>query len=272
MHILMFWYDAQRRSLWGASGWALALALLVLGGSAPGAQAQVNTERMRNLEGDGIGGAFGGSVAVQSGNTELIELGADARIDVLHAPHYAFLVSEVRYGESDGRRFRDAAFAHLRYNYRLGGALVVEAFTQLERDNFALLNLRTLLGAGLRIRLLDTEPARLFAGTTPMFERERLDADQVGAHPARTSALRISQYLNARLRLSDRTFLLSTTYVQPWVATPADVRLLNETRLGVGITESLTLRITINTRYDSRPPGAVSDWTLSWTNGLSFSW
>jgi putative salt-induced outer membrane protein YdiY len=181
-------------------------------------------------------------------------------------------VSEVRYGESDGRRFRDAAFAHLRYNYRFGGPLVAEVFTQLERDSFALLNLRALVGAGLRLRLLETEPARLFLGITPMFERERLDANQVGAHPAQTNALRISQYLNARLRLSDRTFLISTTYVQPWVAVPADVRLLNETRLGVGITEALTLRITLNTRYDSRPPGAVSDWTLSWTNGLTFTW
>lgn len=253
--------------------WGCAAAILLAGILlAHPADAQVNTERMRKLEVDGIGGAVGGSLAIQSGNTELIEVGADARLDVLHAPHYAFIVSEVRYGESDGSRFRDAAFAHLRYNYRFGDVLVAEAFTQLERDSFALLNLRTLVGTGLRLRLLNTEPARLFLGITPMFERERLDAERVGAHPARTNALRISQYLNARLRLSDRTFLVSTTYVQPWVAVPADVRLLNETRLGVGITEALMLRITLNTRYDSRPPGAVSDWTLSWTNGLTFTW
>ena len=252
--------------------YVLAAVLLALGGLAHPANAQVNTERMRNLEVDGIGGTLGGSVAVQSGNTELIEVGVDARLDVLHAPHYAFIVSEVRYGESDGRRTRDRSFAHLRYNYRFGGPLVAEAFSQLERDSFALLKLRTLIGAGLRIRLLDTELARLFLGTTPMFERERLDAERVGSHPARTTALRISQYLNARLRLSDRTFLVSTTYVQPWVAAFADVRLLNETRLGVGITDALALRITINTRYDSRPPGGVSDWTLSWTNGLTFTW
>jgi len=250
----------------------VALVLFMAGGFAHPTGAQVNTERMRNLEVDGVSGMLGGSVAVQSGNTELIEIGADARLDVLHAPHYAFIVSEVRYGESEGRRIRDRSFAHLRYNYRFGGPLVAEAFSQLERDSFALLKLRTLVGAGLRLRILDTEPARFFLGTTPMFERERLDAERVGSHPARTTALRISQYLNVRLRLSDRTFLVSTTYVQPWVAVPADVRLLNETRLGVGITEALTLRITLNTRYDSRPPGEVSDWTLSWTNGLTFTW
>ncbi|MFO8232243.1 MAG: DUF481 domain-containing protein [Longimonas sp.] len=253
--------------------WGFVASILLAGILlAHPADAQVNTERMRKLEVDGIGGAVGGSLAIQSGNTELIEVGGDARLDVLHAPHYAFIVSEVRYGESDGSRFRDAAFAHLRYNYRFGGPLVAEAFTQLERDSFALLNLRTLVGGGLRLRVLDTEPARLFLGTTPMFERERLDTERVGAHPDRTTALRISQYLNVRLRLSDRTFLVSTTYVQPWVAVPADVRLLNETRLGVGITEALTLRITLKTRYDSRPPGEVSDWTLSWTNGITFTW
>ncbi|MES3631098.1 MAG: DUF481 domain-containing protein [Longimonas sp.] len=261
------------RSPWpfDIAAWPVVLLFSALTLLTVPVSAQVNTERMRNLDVEGFSATLGGSVALQSGNTELLEVGVDTRMDLLYAPHHLFLVSEVRYGQSDGRRFRDRSFAHLRYNYRFGGPLVAEAFTQVERDNFALLELRTLAGGGLRLRLLDSEPARLFAGFTPMFESERLDPNRVGTHPARTATVRLSHYANARLRVNERTFLLSTTYAQPRIDAFGDIRLLNETRLGVGITRALALRVSLNVRYDSRPPGDVSDWTLSLTNGLTVS-
>jgi hypothetical protein len=177
------------------------LVTFVLG--AGSVRAQVNTERMRALEVEGVRTTLGGNVAVQSGNVDLFEVGATARVDARRTPHYAFLAGETHYGIEDGERFRDRTFGHLRYNYRLRSWLVAEAFTQLERDGFARLQLRTLAGGGLRVQYVDTEALKVFQGTTPMYEHETLTDDEAGRSPETTSTVRWSNYVNARLRITE---------------------------------------------------------------------
>jgi len=246
------------------------ILLLALCSALP-SPAQVNTERMRAFDVDGFRTTLGGDVALQSGNADLFELGARLRFDYQAARHYTFLTSEVRYGEEDGNAFRDRSFGHLRYNYRLAPWLVSEAFTQLERNGFTRLQLRVLAGGGLRLRYVDTERVKVFQGTTPMYEYENLERGGLGRHPAETSGVRWSNYVNVRLRLSEGTYLLNTAYVQPRLDAFSDVRLLNETRLAVALSKRVTLELTFDLDYDSRPPDNVEDLDVTLRNGVSVS-
>lgn len=233
------------------------------------ARAQVNTEQMRALDVDGVRAQVGGDVAVQSGNADLFEVGASLRIDARSAGNYTFLVGDVRYGENNGDPFRNRSFVHLRYNRTLGPRVVAEAFNQVERDGFAQLQVRTLLGAGLRLRYIDTETVKLFQGTTPMYEYENLDAAAVQRHPAESSRVRWSNYVNVRIRLTDNTYLLNTVYVQPRLDAFSDVRVLDEATLAVALSERVTLRVRFNLRYDSRPPDTVEDLDIALRNGIT---
>jgi hypothetical protein len=246
--------------------------LLLLAALWPAAApAQVNTERMRALDVEGVRTTLGGDLTLQSGNVDLFEVGVTARVDVRRTPHYAFLAGEARYGTQDDAPFRDRTFAHLRYNYRLRPWLVAEAFTQLERDGFARLRLRTLVGGGVRVQYLDTGPVQLFQGTTPMYESEILEPDGLGAHPRTTATARWSNYLTARLQLAEAVHLAGTVYVQPRLDAFADVRVLQQAVLGVTVTDHVRLTTAFDLRYDSRPPATVAARDLTLRTGLQVS-
>ena len=248
------------------------VVLFILAGfGGVSATAQVNTERMRAVDVEGVRITLGGDVAVQSGNVDLFEVGATGRVDARRTPHYAFVAAETRYGIEDGERFRDRTFGHLRYNYRLRPWLVAEAFTQLERDGFARLQLRTLSGAGLRVQYVDTKALKVFQGTTPMYEHENLEDDGLGAHPETTSTVRWSNYVNARVRITEIVQFSGTVYVQPRVDDADDVRVLHQAALGVDITEHVRLTTEFDLRYDSRPPETVESLDLALRNGLKVS-
>ena len=229
---------------------------------------QVNTEKLRSFDVDGFATTLGGDVSFESGNAELFEVGLRSRVDARQNRHYGFLTGEVRYGEEDGQPFRDRAFAHLRYTFRVLPWLVPETFTQVQEDGFKLLQLRFLYGLGARFRYIDTERVKVFQGTTPMYEYENLDGSRIVEHPATVSTARWSNYVHVRLRISDTTYLINTAYVQPVIGDVADYRVLDEASLGVKITKHVLLRMAFVLSYDSEPPDNVEGLDLALRNGL----
>jgi putative salt-induced outer membrane protein YdiY len=245
---------------------AVSLTILVL--SAGPALGQVNTEAMRSFDVDGFATTLGGDVLIESGNSDLYEVGLNTRFDYRRDRHYTFLVGQLRYGEEGGAIFKNRAFSHLRYNYQLTPWLVGEAFTQLQHDGFKLLQLRVLVGGGGRFRYTDTGTVGLFQGTTIMYEHENLDGGEVVGHPAKQSIVRWSNYLSVRIELTEQTSFVSTVYVQPRLDAFEDLRILHDASIAVAITDHLTLRTTLNLYYDSRPPDNVEDLDVELRNGL----
>ena len=98
-----------------------------------------------------------------------------------------------------------------------------------------------------------------------MLEHEELDA-ALGERPG--TVVRISSYLTGRLALSPTAALTATAYLQPRADRPADLRVLGQTALEVGITRAVRLSVRAALRVDSRPPGDVEPTDLSVENGL----
>ena len=121
------------------------------------------------------------------------------------------------------------------------------------------------------MQYVDTKTLKVFQGTTPMYEYETLTDDDAGRSPATTSTVRWSNYVNARLRITESVQFAGTVYVQPRVDEVDDVRVLHQAALGVDVTKYVRLTAELDLRYDSRPPDTVESLDLALRNGLKVS-
>lgn len=230
------------------------------------ASAQVNTEALRDADDwRGVRGQLGATFGFASGNSDFLEVGADARVDVHLDRERAFVVGAVRYSEADGERFVDRSFAHARLSHRLAGPLWAEGFAQIEQNAQQLLEWRVLTGGGLRLAVLERPAAGLAFGLTPMFEYENLSAE---AMEEPTRLVRASSYVAGRVRVNDRTSVAATVYAQPRPLTPSDTRLLGSLTAQVQATRWVALRVQANVRHDTEPPDGVERTDVLLENGL----
>ncbi len=238
----------------------LLLALL-----ATAASAQVNTERMRRTADDeGVALSLSAAGAFASGNTDYVQVGVGGRLDVRGGVHEAFLVGESQFARADGDDVEDRSFLHARYNRDLG-PVVVEAFAQVERDRQQLLEARSLLGAGVRLELVDTDGVGLALGLTPMLEHERLSE---AAREDAATVVRLSSYLSARARLGAASSVWAVGYVQPQVDEVEDVRVLAQAGVEVEVMRWLRLRTRVHVRHDALPPLGVGPTDVRIEQGL----
>ena len=249
------------------------LALLALVLAAPAARAQIVNVQSLFTEEAPLGPSAGGEVSVEwrTGANDLFS--ARGSLVGQYRTESRALLGVVRgeYGKSNGERILARTLEHLRGRQQLSERWAAEAFAQHEYDAFRRLQLRMLLGAGPRVRLLTAERLQLTAGLALMLERERLANDAQEDAGARTTALRLSSYGLGKLALGENVSLVETFYVQPRVDVPADLRLLNETSLVVKANKHLSLAVSFTATYDSRPPATIprADTQLRTTLGFT---
>ena len=150
---------------------AAALCFAMGLSSAP-ARAQVNVEVLRrSLSLSGFGGKLDASVATYQGNTRGTNLGASGLIGAQTGRHLGYAHANGRYTRLGGEVSVANYFAHLRYNYQLAQPLWAEALAQAESDRFRRLELRQLLGAGVRWAAFDAPELAAYYGLTYLLEQ-----------------------------------------------------------------------------------------------------
>ena len=259
---------------------ALALALFSLSSTAA---AQVNTEALRREDrSPGWHTNLGVDLGIIAGNSSLVQLRSNLRLDYLTERGHTFFVTQFQRGTQGDSLFLNKGFAHLRGVKTLSARYQVEAFLQREFNEFIDLEDRRLAGGGLRIRWgLASDPsgkpnpAQLHTGFGAMWERERIDttgqaSDDRASSPL-ASLVRSTNYLVLQWQVDDRLTLFSTTYYQVDLRRFADYRILWEGALNLTLTKRLALRLNLNLRYDSEPPAGIKSYDLEITNGFSYS-
>ena len=233
------------------------------------AWAIINIER-EGVDDGALGreGTFQVSVNGQSGNSETVSAELGARIHWRYADYSQFVAVSAKYGESAGETNADQTFLHLRH---IQGAkvepLAWEVFAQLERDEFRDLNVRALLGAGVRRNLwrdLVQTSATLGLGGFYSFERYDSDPDED------ETRLRANSYFALQHQLSEQTSVSSTTYVQPRVTQLSDLRVLQQTALTVALAKQLALKVSLDIMHDSEPPRDVEATDVVYKTTLVF--
>lgn len=252
-----------------------AVALLALASwPLTSAGAQINIESLRNQDVPaGISGSVAADLQVKTGNTELVELGLSGRVNWVRGAATTLLIGDGALGLLSGDRFASDGLLHLRQTHWLNDRIAVEGYGQLNYDRPQLLDLRALGGAGVRLRLASGERGTLGMGLSLMLEEEHLDLPASAEHDERTSTLRNSTFITARLVAGESLVVSSTSYLQPALTdAAADLRVVENLSVGASLTDRLALTVTFDLRYDSGPPDGIAALDTHLRTGLSFSY
>jgi hypothetical protein len=234
--------------------------------------AQVNIEALRrDTVGPGLSGTLGTDLSVRTGNVQLVELGVHGRADLVRGRTSTFLVGGGSLGFLGGSQFTSDGLLHLRLAWILRPWLEPEWYAQVNYDKPRRLDFRALAGGGLRVRLFQDSAARLWAQSGLMLEHERLDLPAGATEPVKTTVVRSSSYLAFRVVAGDNLLVTTTTYMQPRVARPGDIRLLENLALAVSVTRAVAVTVTFDLRYDSEPPDGIRRLDTALVTGLTVS-
>lgn len=154
----------------------------------PSSARPINIEAQRRAPADlGFSGTLTADLELRTANVEHFRLGINARVDYQTEATNTFLVGRGHLGLVGTNRFSNAGLLHLRHGWRWRPRLMPEVYAQVNYDEPRQLDLRGLMGGGLRIGLTDTESVTLWVGTGYMFEdaarpRGGAAADRERAH------------------------------------------------------------------------------------------
>jgi putative salt-induced outer membrane protein YdiY len=189
-----------------------------------------------------------------------------------HNKHTDFLQLEYVYGKSGGQPNVDSAFAHLRHRTALTPVWAIEAFAQVGRDPFARLTKRTLLGGGMRWVMFEKDKISAgYLGFGAFHEQELLTETLGTSDPMESNLWRASTYLVLKHQFNEQVRAYSTTYYQPAFSDTADYRILEQASMLVKMAENLDLKLSLDIKFDSKPPQTVEKRDLYYGAGLSFS-
>lgn len=235
------------------------------------AHAIVNIEDMGvGSDQQGVSGKASLAVNGSSGNSNTISGEAGGRLDWLHGRNTEIAVASYAYGKSNGARNTNKSFLHLRHRYALREGLDVEAFTQAQKDEFARLKLRTLVGGGLRLGW-KAKGWRYWLGLGSFYVNETLSSTAANPLAPSSHLWRGNAYATLDYRFNDHVKLHNTVYYQPAWRDTADYHILFNSGLGVSLGGSLALRLSLDLAKDSRPPAGVKSTDISYSTALDFS-
>ncbi len=116
---------------------------------------QMNTEKFRILKTNGFHHTINLAVDLNQGNQDYVQYSGDYRLDLNQEKFLSYIVGSLEYQEGNSSVLTNNGFAHLRFIFNQKGVIEPELFTQLDYNDFILLEQRLLGGGGLRLSLFN---------------------------------------------------------------------------------------------------------------------
>jgi hypothetical protein len=181
-------------------------------------------------------------------------------------PHLLLLLLNAGWLRAGGTDISRQTFAHFRYNYKLSGAWVWEAFAQIQSSPVQLLRQRHLAGTGVRWRALKSKNGRqrIYMGAAWLWEENFFSGDVPSNRWHRSS-----NYLSSTFRAGKHAALIQTTYWQPVIGYIKNYRLSTEWVLKVDLGKHLALTMEFDYSVDRNLPKEAPQEIIAWRNGLN---
>ena len=206
---------------------------------------------------EGLSGAITGSADWRTGNVSYLFLSAGPVARYRDGDHLLIGIVTAEHRTSRGTKLLSRLFEHLRYRYSITDMVLGEVYAQHEYDAVKRLELRTLVGAGPRLQMIQADCAGLGIGLSYMLEYERLRDDSAADAGATDFQHRMSSYLTGHYELADRIQALQTVYVQPRLTDGGDTRILSDSRLVIQASKSVSFSTSFAVSYDRAPPANI---------------
>lgn len=235
----------------------------------------------RDPNAPGWSGALEASWALARGNLERVEVGGKGQLQLQTLfPHAersrppfvrarVLAIASGAYAKAEGVTVASQAFGHVRSTAMWWPRVGTEVYAQVQRDDFLRLQGRFVVGAGPRFVIVHEDAIELEAGTSLMPEVERYD-DEAGLPTSNERrALRTSNLVVLRLASPAKTFVGQvSSYLQPRIDAPTDLRWLSNVGLDVHATDHLSFGLRVSFLHDTRPPAGVERSDVRVTNTI----
>jgi hypothetical protein len=190
---------------------------------------------------------------------------AAVQVEYKQKKHFVLSLTAYNFAKASNQNILNDGFQHLRYNYDVTDKIVWEVYTQGQYNERIRLRLRSLAGTGFRFKIVRKGATRFYLGTSYMYEQTQFRDTTV---PFVNHRLSIYGSFSRKIGNSGR--FASTTYFQPILTNPRNMRWTSDNALSFPITKKLAFRANLNLTYDTDPrlPASVPDLIYSWTNGI----
>ena len=218
----------------------------------------------------GLTGSIGLGTSGAAGNSERLRLSGTGNVLYRNAATSYFFTMQYAYGESNGKEDQNKTYSHVRRIHSLAQKMDWELYAQLENDKFSRLNLRAIIGSGLRFSVYKTPHDAIFLGVGGLYNYEDIKDESNLNDGGSQDTIKGNIYLVLKKQLLSNLTLISTTYLQPVVNALDDFRLLEEGRIKLKISNKLALNFNVQINHDNNPPQQVRKTDVNYSTKLEY--
>ncbi len=178
-----------------------------------------------------------------------------------------FLLGNYNLVRSNEQDLRNSWFIHLRYNQKLSELFRLEAFIQQQNNGLLTITNRSLVGAGIRLKMVSTEATKVYFGNAYMYEIEKINTTGQKFYNHRNSS-----YLSVSHAWKKANLDLTTTiYFQPLYKYIGNHRILQQYKAELPINKVVSLSALFNYFYSSFSLGENKDRSSNLSVGVTFN-
>lgn len=224
----------------------------------------VNIENKRIYDDTaGVSGSLDASLSAMKTKDLLVNLAFRPKIQYKTVKHYYLFLSDLMYSKGSEKVFSNSGMTHFRYAYRIKGPLKWESYAQAQYNQLLDQRMRALVGTGLRLKFLDTNGYKLFAGLSTFYEYEEIQS----THNLITD-IRSSNYVSWFIDPKTNFTFSGVLYYQPLWNNFRDFRLMGQYTLSFHFTKRTDFRLEVSNFYDASPVSGVLKSTFNSSFGV----
>ncbi|CAM4322527.1 DUF481 domain-containing protein [Zobellia roscoffensis] len=178
-----------------------------------------------------------------------------------------FFIGNYNLIRSKDEDFQNSYFFHLRYNHKITDFFRLEGFIQNQNNTLLTISNRNLAGAGIRLKLISEDNAKVYFGNAYMYEIEKQVDSEERFYNHRNSSYLSATYSFPKTRLD----FTGTVYYQPLYRYMANHRILSQLKAEMPLTDHLSVSALYNYFYSSFSTSTESDRSSNLKLGLTFS-
>lgn len=226
--------------------------------------AQIVNIENRRIYDDTLGwsGAFDAGFSAMQNKELLLNANLRPRVQFKTKNHYYLFLTDWYYSKGANQIYANSGMIHFRYAYRLHKKQSVkkspwkwESYAQVQYNQLLDQRMRALAGSGIRIKMLDKNGFRIFAGSSTFYEYENIiSSGQI------IKDYRWSNYLSWYMNPKESFSFSAVTYFQPLWKDLKDFRIMGQYTLTFHVFKRIDLRLEFNNFFDSNPPEGVRNW------------